>query len=276
MGFMDQIKTIGKQAAQLLNGGPPQAEAQRSPAREGLRKVDGLAAQEQQLSPNGAAGAAKKAGPEPKLTVEQILAALKGGDAVQAGVPADAASLFTRAAAVGKTMRETVEGSKGAKKYPSQTAFFVDILADSVAAQLLTGVPASVTMGQAAQETGYGKSASSGNNFFGIKGKGSAGSTRESTWEEVDGKKVKTKAHFRAYKDRYESFVDHGKLLSEDPTYAEAMKHTDDPKKMISEVHDAGYATDSKYASNITWIMTTFGLAAIDPLARSLAEMLKK
>ncbi|TNF31606.1 MAG: hypothetical protein EP329_12055 [Deltaproteobacteria bacterium] len=272
---MDQLKAIGKQAVDALNGAQGPAQ-QRSSARDQLRGVDGLAQQEQRLSPAHDDASKKPQAAAQKLTVQQILAALKGEPAASAGVAPEATGVFTRAMAVGKSMREVIEKSKGAARYPSQTAFFVDIIADSVAAQLLTGVPASITMGQAAQETGYGKSASSGNNFFGIKGSGTAGSTREATWEEVNGRKVKTTAHFRAYKNRYESFVDHGKLISENPVYGDAMKHTEDPKKMIAEVHDAGYATDSKYTTNITWIMKTFGLMEIDPLARSLVDIVQK
>lgn len=270
MGFMDQIKAIGQQAADVLGGQVP--IPRRKPERDRLHGADGLAEQERALSPGGRAPNA----PDVKLTTAQVIAALKGEPPTRAAIPPEGIGVYNRALALGKAMRETIQKSKGAKKYASQTAFFVDIIADSVAAQLLTGVPASITMGQAAQETGYGKSASSGNNFFGIKGKGSAGSTRETTWEEVNGRKVKTKAHFRAYQNRYESFVDHGKLISENPVYAEAMKHTEDPEKMLAEVHDAGYATDSKYTKNITWIMRTFSLAAIDPLARQLAELTQK
>ena len=137
----------------------------------------------------------------------------------------------------------------------------------------MTKVPASISMGQAAQETGYGKSASSGNNFFGIKGEGPAGSTRERTWEVVDGKRVAVTASFRAYEHRYQSFIDHGKLLSEDPTYAEAMKHTDDPSRMIGEIHAAGYATDPKYASNIRWILSMWNLPQVDAKVRDLEAL---
>ena len=264
----------------------PGAQAKAGPLRsiwDALRRLSGHEQQTDALSPrqgtadatsgSAKAGATAKPAEAPKLEMTQVVAAVRGATAAEAGVSGPAVAVFDRAVAIGAAMREAVRSSPGAERYVQQTAFMVDILPDSAAAQLITGVPCSISMGQAAQETGYGKSVSPGNNFFGIKGTGPAGSTRENTWEEVGGKRVETTATFRAYDDRYQSFVDHGRLLSENPTYAEAMKHTEDPNRMIEEVHGAGYATDSKYASNIQWIMRTFNLTAIDPLARQLKDL---
>ena len=170
-------------------------------------------------------------------------------------------------------MRAIIESSDGATTLKRQTAFMVDILPDATLAQITTGVPTSITMAQAAQETGYGGSPTKGNNFFGIKGKGPAGSTVEATTEEVGGQTESTTATFRAYENRYDSFIDHGKLLSESPTYADAMAVKENPHQMAKELQKAGYATDSSYASSLSWIMSKFSLVPLDGLATQIGAL---
>ena len=170
-----------------------------------------------------------------------------------------------------KAMQQKVSGSAGAGKFPAQTKFILDILPDAVVSQLQTEVPASITIAQAALETGYGRSVPPGNNFFGIKGTGSAGTTLQGTQEEVNGQMINTQDYFRKYNDRSESFVDHAKLLSENKRYAKAMDKREAPDQMAVEIKKAGYATDSDYPSKLQWIMKTFGVKGVDPIARQAA-----
>ncbi|TNF24136.1 MAG: LysM peptidoglycan-binding domain-containing protein [Deltaproteobacteria bacterium] len=178
-----------------------------------------------------------------------------------------------KASQLAAAMKAAIKASSGAKKYVAQTTFILDILPDSVVSQLETQVPASITIAQASLETGYGRSVPPGNNFFGIKGTGPAGSTLQNTTEEVGGQLINTQDKFRKYNDRSESFVDHARLLSENPRYAKAMEKKEDPDAMATEIKKAGYATDSGYPGKLQWIMATFGLKEVDPLVRQAATL---
>jgi|GEM_PF-3018481 len=178
-----------------------------------------------------------------------------------------------KASQLAKAMQAAIKASPGASKFVGQTSFLLDILPDAVVSQLQTQVPASITMAQASLETGYGRSVPPGNNFFGIKGTGPAGSTLQNTTEEVGGQLIHTQDKFRKYNDRSESFVDHARLLSENPRYAGAMEKKEDPDAMATEIKKAGYATDSGYPGKLQWIMRTFGLKDVDPLVRQAATL---
>src|SRR5262249_44453450 len=71
----------------------------------------------------------------------------------------------------------------------AQEAFISQIAPGAVAAQQRYGVPASVTIAQAIDESGWGRSelASQDHNLFGIKGTGPAGSVEMPTQEYING-----------------------------------------------------------------------------------------
>lgn len=120
-----------------------------------------------------------------------------------------------------------------------------------------TGVPASVTMAQAALETGWGRSARrAANNLFGIKGRGNNGSVRLWTREFVRGRWVRVRASFAAYKTFGDSVAAHGRLISENPVYARAMAARDQGAEAFAKaLQRSGYATDPKYASKLMQII---------------------
>ncbi|WP_308219506.1 glycoside hydrolase family 73 protein [Aggregatibacter actinomycetemcomitans] len=60
------------------------------------------------------------------------------------------------------------------------------------------GVPAEVTIAQAALESGWGKKVK-GNAYFGVKGKGSKGSVNFGTHEVINGKKIRMNDNFASY-----------------------------------------------------------------------------
>ena len=150
-------------------------------------------------------------------------------------------------------------------------AFLDRVAADAIKSQRQTGVPASVTMAQALLESGRGESglAKKGNNFFGIKGKGPAGSVTMPTKEYLNGRWVTVNADFRKYNSPAESFTDHGKFLRKNSRYAPAFKHMDDGKQFAREIHKAGYATDPGYANKLIGIMKEYGLERFDKIGRS-------
>ena len=143
---------------------------------------------------------------------------------------------------------------------------FVDFIAPyAQASERETGIPASVTIAQAALETGWGKSArKAANNLFGIKGRGDAGSVKLWTREYVRGRWVRVRANFAAYSSFRESVLAHGRLISERPLYANAMRHTNDPEAFARARQRAGYATDPAYASKLMSIIRRRDLTRFD------------
>jgi flagellum-specific peptidoglycan hydrolase FlgJ/tRNA A-37 threonylcarbamoyl transferase component Bud32 len=134
--------------------------------------------------------------------------------------------------------------------------FFLNNLEAAVQEQNRSGVPAEVTLAQAALESGYGKSglAKSANNFFGIKGKGPAGSVNMRTGEEVNGRHIYIMADFRKYNNSSEGFKDHSDFLTKNQRYKEAFK-TKDPIEFAKRIAAAGYATEHDYASQLEAII---------------------
>ncbi|KUM92154.1 hypothetical protein AQI88_33610 [Streptomyces cellostaticus] len=145
------------------------------------------------------------------------------------------------------------------------------------ASRTATQVPALVTLGQAALESGWGAHAP-GNNFFGIKARASdPPETRQllrttevldrpdATFPEVisvtqraDGKYVYVvRDWFRVYATPEDSFTAHGTFLRDNGRYASAFQHTDDPYAFARAVADAGYATATNYYDALARVMRT-------------------
>ena len=149
------------------------------------------------------------------------------------------------------------------------------------ASQTKHGVPALVTMGQAALESGWGAHAPRFN-FFGIKAKGS---DPESTRQLLKTKEVFSDPNhkfpkvlsvtprpdgrydyvvcdwFRAYPDAATAFDAHGEFLVHNKRYANAFKVANDPYAFAAEVARAGYATDPSYERILTSVMHTIQAA---------------
>ena len=150
-----------------------------------------------------------------------------------------------------------------------QERFIADVAAAAQTSQQETGVPASVTLAQAMLESDLGRSAlaQEAKNYFGIKASGSpgpAGVVYMDTREVIGGASVTVRAPFRAYNTVAESFTDHGLYLRDTPRYAEAMKHTDDPRLFARLIQQAGYATDPQYAAKLIRLMDTYNLYQYD------------
>lgn len=124
-----------------------------------------------------------------------------------------------------------------------------------------TGVPASVTLAQAALETGWGKSTiGDAKNLFGIKGRGPAGSITVPTREYINGRYVTINDSFRKYHTWGESIDDHSKLLSQNSRYAPAMAVKNNADAFARAIHKAGYATSPTYSSTLISIMKQYNL----------------
>ena len=150
------------------------------------------------------------------------------------------------------------------------SAFLAAAAGPAQAGQQSYQVPASVALGQAILESGWGESSltKEGNAYFGIKctpggdnGPLASGCLRKVTREcRPDGSCFSVTAYFRAYRTAADSFKDHGRLLRTNARYAPAFAYTNNPDQFIREVAKAGYATDPVYASKIITLMQRYDL----------------
>jgi flagellum-specific peptidoglycan hydrolase FlgJ len=151
---------------------------------------------------------------------------------------------------------------KGGKLAPQQ--FFRLLAPAAIAVERQTGVPAAITLAQAALETGFGGSTIGGaKNLFGIKGRGPAGSVTAPTREVLGGRSVTVSAQFRKYDTWEESVLDHGRLLAGNRRYAAAMNARRDPEACARELERAGYATDPNYAESLIHLMREYKLVGL-------------
>ncbi|WP_432560241.1 glucosaminidase domain-containing protein [Granulicoccus sp. GXG6511] len=122
------------------------------------------------------------------------------------------------------------------------------------------GVPASVAMAQAVQETGWGRSAP-GNNYFGVKCHNQSPGPvpfecqdlETGEWE--NGRRVQITDRFRSYASMRDSVLDYGNFLVSNSRYRPAFTVNGDPAAFARALQRAGYATDPAYADSLIAIM---------------------
>ncbi len=151
---------------------------------------------------------------------------------------------------------------RGGRLEPSQ---FVRLLGPAARESMRrTGVPASVTLAQAALETGWGRATiGDAKNLFGIKGTGPAGSIRVPTREVINGRSVTINDNFRKYNNWSESIDDHARLL-QGARYRPAMAVRNSPDEFARQLQRCGYATDPNYARTLISIMSRYNLYQYD------------
>ncbi|WDH95151.1 peptidoglycan DD-metalloendopeptidase family protein (plasmid) [Paenibacillus urinalis] len=183
-------------------------------------------------------------------------------------------TVTTRNVQTGASSSTTGEGTETSEDVPEVSVppnlgslthpFFIEYAAAAMEEERRSGVPASVTLAQAALESGYGQR-SVCNNVFGIKAsKGWKGPTCSSpTKEEYGGNIVTIVGTFRAYSSVEQSFADHSAFLLENPRYRFALAQ-DNPYAFANELQRAGYATDSQYANKLKSIMRSQNLVSLD------------
>ncbi len=148
---------------------------------------------------------------------------------------------------------------------PNPKIFIQNLAPFAIYTQQMTGIPASVTLAQAALESGWGKHAP-GNNFFGIKGKGPAGSQSLRTTEVQQGEKIRIHDLFRKYHDPFESFLDHAKVIAQGRYLKHAMEHTGSAEAFVTALQSkkTKYATDPNYVQKIMSIVHKYDLEKYD------------
>ncbi len=143
------------------------------------------------------------------------------------------------------------------------------LLPHAIEASAATGIPAHFMLGQAALESGWGKSEIRGadgqtsHNLFGIKaGAGWRGRSVEvATTEYVDGKPQRAVASFRAYDSYADAFRDYANLLRSNPRYRDVIAQGQDVAAFAQGLQRAGYATDPNYAAKLMNVIRQTGVA---------------
>ncbi|MEX3898799.1 flagellar assembly peptidoglycan hydrolase FlgJ [Paraburkholderia sp. JPY432] len=157
--------------------------------------------------------------------------------------------------------------TRGDGSSPKVDAFVDKLAAPAQAASAATGIPARFIIGQAALESGWGKSeikkadGSTSHNVFGIKaGNDWTGKTVSTvTTEYVNGKPHRTVEKFRAYDSYEEAMTDYASLLKNNPRYAQVINSSRDVNGFANGMQRAGYATDPHYAKKLLSIMQKMG-----------------
>ncbi|MDQ2821768.1 MAG: glucosaminidase domain-containing protein [Pseudomonadota bacterium] len=135
------------------------------------------------------------------------------------------------------------------------------------ACQRFSGVPSSLTLAQAALESGWGERAP-GNNLFGIKADAAWKGKTVSfpTTEYIKGVKTAMTLKFRAYPDWSGSMLDHADFFHTNPRYHSCFSEKTG-EGWARAVAKAGYATDPHYADTLIAVMRGRNMAQYDVLA---------
>ncbi|AGB24074.1 muramidase (flagellum-specific) [Mycobacterium sp. JS623] len=164
-----------------------------------------------------------------------------------------------------------------ARKLPAHvTAFVEKYRAEAKASEVQSGIPWLVILGQAALESGWGRSMCAPNNLFGIKAKTTMPESKRKLCQTKEVHKSPDVRHypevisvtprpdgqytyvvrdwFRSYASATEAFSDHAKVLQH-KRYAKAFAHKDDPYAFAREVAAGGYATGPDYFKGLSGVM---------------------
>lgn len=127
--------------------------------------------------------------------------------------------------------------------------FVSSLLPAAIEESKRTGVDPRIIVAQAAQETGWGRSAP-GNNYFGIKSHGQGGGNNLMTHEYVDGKRVNVKDSFRAFESPADSVRGYGDFILKNPRY-EKLRTSQGLDAQLQALQESGYATDPNYSRSV-------------------------
>jgi flagellum-specific peptidoglycan hydrolase FlgJ len=151
---------------------------------------------------------------------------------------------------------------------PKDQLAFISLIAPlAQASQKQYRIPASVTIAQAIDESGWGQSqlSTKANNFFGIKARQSVDKYTQFNTEEFEkGQPVKELAKFRVFNSLKDCFEAHARLLACTDRYRPAMADADDPFVFAPRLKECGYSTDPEYAKKLAALITDFRLTQYD------------
>jgi flagellar rod assembly protein/muramidase FlgJ len=147
------------------------------------------------------------------------------------------------------------------------TEFIMRLTKPAVESQRTSGVPASITIAQAALESAWGDSglAKAGNNLFGIKADSRwRGETLTmNTREFIKGQWLVVPAKWRKYGSWQASIDDHAAFLRGNPRYRPCFL-CQTTEAFARALLTAGYATDPGYADKLINMIDKYQLAMLD------------
>lgn len=145
--------------------------------------------------------------------------------------------------------------------------FILRLTVAAIESQRKSGVPASITIAQAALESAWGESdlAKAGKNLFGIKADSRwRGETLTlNTREYIKGKWLVVPAKWRKYASWQASIDDHAAFLKGNPRYQSCFL-CQTTEAFAHALLKAGYATDPYYADKLLGLIAQHKLLAID------------
>ena len=160
-------------------------------------------------------------------------------------------------------------GIKASAQYPSAYAYLDRYNTMAINEMKRTGIPASITLGQALLESGSGTSvlATKANNHFGIK---CGSSWQGNTFGRKDDERrllfFKKKSCFRKYNSPEESYQDHSEFLRRPNGPYQSLFNlaSNDYKGWAYGLKQAGYATSDSYAKDLIRIIELYQLYKYD------------
>lgn len=164
-----------------------------------------------------------------------------------------------------KKVSDPFVGERSLNDFNSKQEFIETMMPLAEAAAEKLGVDPKVLVAQSALETGWGKSigknsnGESSFNLFNIKAQaGYQGNAyAKKTVEYGNGIAKLENASFREYSSYEESFDDYVSFIKNGLRYQDALQNASTPGAYINGIHQAGYATDPKYADKIERIVST-------------------
>jgi flagellum-specific peptidoglycan hydrolase FlgJ len=135
--------------------------------------------------------------------------------------------------------------------------FFERVMPEAIESKALP----SVSIAQAALETGYGKYNKLQNNLFGIKGRGITTKTKEF----YKGKFITIRANFQYFPTIKDAFNRHYQILNRYGVYG------NNYNVWIDRIKACGYATDPNYDKKLKYIIDRYNLHILDEI-----QMLEK
>lgn len=175
-----------------------------------------------------------------------------GGAAYPSAVAAGASPTSGAATGTTPTTGATVDLSGDKQK-------FIDtLLPAAIEHGQRIGVDPRIIVAQAAQETGWGKSAP-GNNFFGIKSHGQGGGQNLTTHEVINGQRVKINDSFRTFASPQDSVAGYADFIASNKRYR-PMREAKGLDAQLQALGASGYATDPNYARSVGAIARSINL----------------
>jgi flagellum-specific peptidoglycan hydrolase FlgJ len=157
-----------------------------------------------------------------------------------------------------------------------ETKFPRHILVAAQHSQRLSGMPASITLAQWAEETGFGKRMPEGSfNCFGIKAVGDQPFVLAPTGEVINGKHVTITARFRKFGSLDEAFAAHAELIMQGKPYRAAVADWNRQHDVCRFIRRLGpvYATNPAYADNLIRLIEQYHLRDLDLPGSVIAQI---